>query len=86
MSRVVEFLKENPEHLFLALGNAKTSLFIALLRKIFLLLPLILILPRILPDSVQAVFLTEPISDTLAAITTISLFGMQYKKDLTNCK
>lgn len=67
------------QHLFLALGNAKTSLFIALLRKVFLLIPLILLLPRILPNSVQAVFLAEPVSDTLSAITTMILFATQYK-------
>lgn len=71
------------QHLFLALGNARTSLFIALLRKVFLLVPLILLLPRILSNPVQAVFLAEPVSDTLAAVTTISLFGVQYKKNFT---
>ena len=75
-------LQISGQHLFLALGNAKTSLFIALLRKVFLLIPLILLLPRILPDPVQAVFLAEPISDTLAAITTSVLFTAQYRSVL----
>lgn len=72
------------QNLFLALGNAKTSLFIALLRKVFLLIPLILLLPRILPNPVWAIFLAEPISDTLAAFTTGILFTVQYKTVFQN--
>lgn len=67
------------QNLFVALGNARTSLFIALLRKVFLLIPLIWILPMVLPNPIQAVFLAEPISDTLTAATTLSLFFHQYK-------
>lgn len=67
------------QNLFLALGNARTSLFIALLRKVFLLIPLIWILPTVLPYPVQAVFLAEPISDTVTTLTTVCLFFHQYK-------
>jgi len=67
------------QNLFLALGNARTSLFIALLRKVFLLIPLIWILPVVLPNPVQAVFLAEPVSDTLTTLTTVCLFFHQYK-------
>ena len=35
---------------FLALGQAKTSLFIALLRKVILLIPLAIILPKLTGD------------------------------------
>ena len=45
---------------FIALGNAKTSVFLALLRKVILLIPLIYILPHFLADKVFAVFLAEP--------------------------
>lgn len=82
---------------FVALGQAKVSLFLALLRKIILLIPLIYILPAILPDSiitsfqqvmfpmsienkVFAVFLSEPISDFIAAVTTTTLFIITAKK------
>ena len=57
---------------FVALGEAKISLFLALLRKIILLIPLIFILPLFLADKVFAVFLAEPIADILAATTTLS--------------
>ena len=59
---------------FVALGQAKVSLFLALLRKIILLIPLILVLPHILADQVFAVFLAEPAADILAALTTGSMF------------
>lgn len=65
---------------FIAIGNAKSSLFLALLRKIFLLIPLIYILPNLLPDKTMAVFLAEPVADVLAVATTATLFGIQFKK------
>lgn len=59
---------------FVALGQAKISLFLALLRKFILLIPLIFILPHFLANKVFAVFLAEPVSDILAASTTGTLF------------
>lgn len=70
------------QNTFVALGNAKTSLFLALLRKVFLLIPLIYILPCFLSDQAMAVFLAEPISDTIAATTTLTLFLKQYRDEL----
>ena len=48
---------------FISLGDSKTSLFLALLRKVFLLIPLIYLLPRFFENKVMAVFLAEPISN-----------------------
>ena len=59
---------------FVALGQAKISLFLALLRKGVLLIPLIYILPCFLENQVLAVFLAEPVADILAAATTGTLF------------
>lgn len=71
------------QNTFLALGNAKVSLFLALLRKVFLLIPLIYILPVVLPfDQTAAVLLAEPIADALAALTTLTMFLRQYRKYL----
>lgn len=70
---------------FIALGNAKGSLTLALLRKIILLVPLIFILPAILPDTISktsAVFLAEPVADFIAVTTTIFLFYGQFKKSI----
>lgn len=59
---------------FVALGQAKISLFLALLRKFILLIPLIFILPHFFANQVFAVFLAEPVADILAATTTGTLF------------
>ena len=67
---------------FIALGNAKTSLFLALLRKIFLLIPLIYILPRFMSNQLLGVFISEPIADVIAGLTTITLFTISFKGTL----
>lgn len=64
---------------FVALGNAKTSLFLALLRKVFLLIPLIYILPIFFENKVFGVFFAEPISDVIAGLATCILFYKSFK-------
>lgn len=58
---------------FMALGQAKTSLFLALLRKVILLVPLAILLPRI-TNSVMGVYIAEPVADILASATTLTIF------------
>ena len=65
---------------FVALGEAKISLFLALERKVILLIPLILILPHYLSDKLFAVFLAEPVADFLAAATTTVLFLRRFRQ------
>ena len=67
---------------FIALGNAKTSLFLAVLRKIILLIPLIYILPLFFANKAFAVFLAEPVADFLAVCTTAVLFSRQFKRSM----
>ena len=64
---------------FIALGNAKTSVFLALLRKVILLIPLIYILPAFMEDKLMAVFLAEPAADVIAVTTTSILFYRTYR-------
>ena len=59
---------------FMALGQAKVSLFLAVLRKLILLIPLIFLFPMLMENKVFAVFLAEPVSDILAATVTTSVF------------
>ena len=66
----------------MALGQAKISLFLACLRKIILLIPLIFILPLFLENKVFAVFLAEPVSDITAALVTTIAFLSQFNKIL----
>lgn len=67
---------------FIAIGNAKTSLFLAIYRKIILLIPLIYILPRFFEKKDMAVFLAEPVADFIAVTTTVLLFVWQFKNAL----
>lgn len=66
---------------FLALGQAKISLFIAVLRKIILLIPLAIILPHFM--GVMGVYWAEPISDFISATTATVLFMINIKKILS---
>jgi putative MATE family efflux protein len=59
---------------FMALGQAKISLIMALLRKVFLLIPLIFLLPNFFENKAFAVFLAEPVSDFIAAAVTTFMF------------
>ena len=55
------------QNTFIGLGQAKISLCFALLRKVVLLIPLALILPRVGGLGVWGVYLSEPIADVLSA-------------------
>lgn len=68
---------------FLALGQAKISMVLALLRKIILLIPLIFILPMFFENKLQGVLMAEPIADIVAAATTVICFTIFYKKTLS---
>lgn len=66
---------------FLALGQAKISVFLALLRKVILLIPLAILLPT-LGMGTDGLFYAEPISDILAVLTTVILFSLNFNKML----
>lgn len=65
---------------FLAFGQAKISLFNALLRKVILLVPLALIFPVFM--GVNGVYLAEPVADITAAAITGLLFLLNFEKIL----
>ena len=66
---------------FLGLGQAKISLCIALLRKVILLIPLALILPRFF--GVMGVYYAEPVADILSVLTASTLFLLNIRKILS---
>ena len=68
------------QNMFVALGQAKISIFIALLRKVILLIPLAFILPYFM--GVAGVYAAEAISDAAAAICCTLLFLWQFPKIL----
>ena len=71
---------------FIAIGNAKISLFLAVLRKIILLIPLIYILPLVFTNQTTAVYLAEPVADIIAVSVTGTMFAVQFKKALQSLK
>lgn len=66
----------------ISIGNAKTSTFLALFRKVIVLIPLIYILPLLFANKAMAVYLAEPIADFLAVTVTSILFAVQFKRAL----
>ena len=75
-------IQNSCQQTFVALGQAKISLFLALLRKIILLIPLIFLLPHFIANQVLAVFLAEPAADILAALTTGGMFFWRFPRIL----
>ncbi len=75
-------LQFTSQQTFIALGQAKVSIFLALLRKIILLIPLALILPNLFGLGVIGVFLAEPIADFIASVTSFSTFLFRFPKIL----
>ena len=70
---------------FLGLGEAKISMFVALLRKVILLLPLSIIIPRVFGamglSQLVGLYVAEPVSDIISATTcTILFFVIDWKK------
>lgn len=72
---------------FGALGNAKASILVAVMRKFVLLIPLIYIMPAVFTaDKAKAVYMAEPVADTLAITFTAILFFVQFRKALAQMK
>ena len=68
---------------FTALGNAKASILVAVMRKFILLIPLIYIMPLIFPaDRTTAVYMAEPVADFIAVSFTAVFFSFQFRKSL----
>ena len=67
---------------FLSLGEAKVSLFIALLRKVILLIPMAVIFPKFM--GVMGIYRAEPAADFTSVTVTVILFIFTAKKILRN--
>lgn len=77
-------LQRECQNMFVALGQAKISLFIALLRKVILLVPLALLLSKLI--GVMGVYTAEAIADGLAAIICTVLFALKFPKILKSIR
>lgn len=77
-------LQSSCQSTFMGLGEAKISLFLALLRKIVLLVPLAIVLPLIFKTP-ESIYYAEPIADGTASLVTFSMFLFNIKKILSHC-
>ena len=68
---------------FLAMGQAKFSIFIALLRKVILLVPLAIILPRFM--GVKGIYYAEPMADITSVVVASITFALNFKSILKQC-
>lgn len=69
------------QNVFMGLGQAKISLFMALLRKVFLLVPFAIIFPLV-TGNVISIYVAECAADFIAAITCGTVFALNIKKIL----
>ena len=69
---------------FVSLGNALSSVLVAVVRKFVLLLPFIYIMPLFSTDPTLGVYTAEPVADILAVTFTAILFAFRFKKALKN--
>ena len=67
---------------FTAIGKAKTGLFVSLTRQIIFLIPLLLILPVFM--GIDGVMFSAPIADGIAALVSIILIYVEFKKMRVN--
>lgn len=66
---------------FNALGQAGSSIVVAVVRKFVLLIPIIYIMPAVFTaDQTMAVYMAEPVADVLAVTFTAVLFAVKSKK------
>ncbi len=67
---------------FVSLGNAPSSVIVAVVRKFVLLLPLIYVMPQLVGDPTIGVYTAEPIADVIAVTFTAILFSFQFRRAL----
>ena len=77
-------LQRTCQNTFVSLGQAKISLFIALLRKVILLIPLAYILPVFM--GVAGVYAAEAIADATAATLCTVIFAFLFPRILKKCE
>lgn len=56
-----------------SIGEAKIAMFLSLLRQVILLIPFILILPRLFNLGVNGVWIAQPLSDVISSVITVAI-------------
>ncbi len=68
---------------FVSIGNALSSITVAVVRKFVLLLPFIYLVPLFFENNAMGVYTAEPLADIIAVSFTAVLFSFQFKKALS---
>lgn len=68
----------------LALGKSKTAIFFSLLRKVIVMAPLIIILPKLFGLGVNGVFLAEPVSNVIGGLACFITMMLTVYRPLKN--
>ena len=63
------FLQVSGQTTFVALGRAGTAVFFSLLRKVILVTPLVILLPKMFGLGVRGVFMAEPVSVIIGGVS-----------------
>lgn len=73
-------IQQSVQQTLTAIGRAKASLFIACLRKLILLIPLIYLLPLFFENKVFAVFPAEPVADFISVVVAVATFSVVFRR------
>ena len=66
-------------NLFTSIGMAGKSIFLSLTRQVLYLIPLLLVMPGLMTEPLDGVWLAIPISDTIAALTAAVMLWFQIR-------
>jgi putative MATE family efflux protein len=75
-------LQQSGQTVFVALGKSKQAVFFSLFRKVALVVPLVITLPRLWGLGSTGVFLSEPVSEVIGGIACFSTMMMTVWKEL----
>ena len=75
-------LQFSGQTVFQALGKAKFAIFFSILRKVVIVTPLTLLLPRVVTPAVNGVFLAEPISNFIGGAACFLTMLFVVRKEL----
>lgn len=69
------------QSVFTALGKSRQAIFFSMFRKVIIVLPLTVLLPRVMTDSVAGIFLAEPISNVIGGVACfVTMYFTVYRK------
>ncbi len=69
------------QSVFTALGKARQAIFFSMFRKVVIVLPLTVLLPHLMKDSVAGIFLAEPVSNVIGGVACfVTMYFTVYRR------